>query len=204
MLFRSMFEKAFSKSPYKATVIQLEISEKQHRKEQKQSSALFYGRPFVYGKENIFYQARLGVGRQVLLGGKTNKNGVAVYGIFVGGFSAGLARPYYLTFQFGRDSIADYKYSARFYDAFLNQDPYAKIVGGTGLSKGWNEIKFTPGLYAKASLRFDWARFNQVVSALEVGFMADMYSQKVIQMIDLLGKTFFPTGFVSLNFGKRK
>ena len=72
------------------------------------------------------------------------------------------------------------------------------------LFRSWNEIKFTPGLYAKASLRFDWARFNQVVSALEVGFMADMYSQKVIQMIDLLGKTFFPTGFVSLNFGKRK
>ena len=198
-----LFEKGFSKSPYKATLIQFELGEKQHRKEQKQSASAFFGRPFVYGKQNIFYQAKLGMGRQILLGGKTNKNGVAVYGIFVGGFSAGLLRPYYLEFDTGI-GVADLKYQTATRDAFLNQDQSKRILGGTGLNKGWNEISFTPGIYAKASLRFDWARFNQVVSALEVGFMADLYSQRVVQMIDLPGKTFFPTGFISLNFGKRK
>jgi len=70
--------------------------------------------------------------------------------------------------------------------------------------KGGNEIKFNPGVYAKASLRFDWARFNQVVSAIEVGFMADLYSKKVVQMIDVSGRSFFPSGFIALNFGRRK
>lgn len=205
-----LFEKGFSKSAYKTTIIQFELGEKQHRKEQKQSTQgavsggfAYFGRPFIFGKENIFYQAKLGIGKQVLIGGKSNKNGVAVYGVFVGGFSAGLVRPYYI--QFALDTGLTYlKYQADTKDAFLNMDPKKDIIGGSGLRKGWNEIKFNPGVYAKASLRFDWARFNQVISAIEVGFMADVYSQKVIQMIDLPGKTFFPTGFLALNFGRRK
>ncbi|MFZ9262004.1 MAG: hypothetical protein ACO3AA_01625 [Chitinophagaceae bacterium] len=208
--FGIAFEKGISKSPYKTTIFQLELGEKQHRKEQKQSTSgainggfAYFGRPFVFGKQNIFYQAKLGVGKQIMIGGKSNKNGVAVYGVFVGGISAGLLRPYYI--QFSVDTgVAYLKYQADTKDAFLNLDPTKDIIGGSGLKKGWNEIKVNPGLYAKASLRFDWARFNHVVSAIEVGFMADFYTQKVVQMIDLPGKTFFPTGFLALNFGRRK
>lgn len=203
-------EKGFSKTAYKTTIFQLELGEKQHRKEQKQSTPgavsggfAYFGKPFVFGKQNIFYQAKLGIGKQIMIGGKSNKNGVAVYGVFVGGFSTGLARPYYI--QFAMDTGLTYlKYQSDTKDAFLNIDPTKDIIGGSGLRKGWNEMKFNPGLYAKASLRFDWARFNQVISAIEVGFMADIYSKKVIQMIDLPGKTFFPTGFLALNFGRRK
>jgi hypothetical protein len=205
-----LFEKGISKTPYNTTIFQFEIGEKQHRKEQKQSTSggitggfAYFGRPFVFGKQNIFYQAKLGMGKQVMIGGKSNKNGVAVYGIFVGGVTAGLIRPYYL--QFSTDTGATYlKYGASTRDAFLNQDQKLDIIGGSGISKGWNEIKFNPGIYAKTGLRFDWARFNQVVSAVEVGFMADFYSQKVDQMIDLQGKSFFPTGYLALNFGRRK
>lgn len=204
------FEKGFSSSAYKTTIIQLELTEKQHRKEQKQSTPgsinggfAYFGRPFVFGKQNIFYQAKLGIGTQIMIGGKSNKNGVAVYGILVGGFSAGLLRPYYI--QFSVDTgVAYLKYQSETKDAFLNLDPTKDIIGGAGLRKGWNEIKFNPGVYAKASLRFDWARFNQVVSAIEVGFMADMYSKKVVQMIDVSGRSFFPSGFIALNFGRRK
>jgi hypothetical protein len=204
------FEKGFSSSAYKTTIVQLELTEKQHRKEQKQSTPgsinggfAYFGRPFVFGKQNIFYQAKLGLGRQIMIGGKSNKNGVAVYGVFVGGFSAGLLRPYYI--QFSVDTgVAYLKYQSDTKDAFLNLDPTKDIIGGAGLRKGWNEIAFNPGVYAKASLRFDWARFNQVVSAIEVGFMADMYSKKVVQMIDVSGRSFFPSGFLALNFGRRK
>jgi hypothetical protein len=204
------FEKDFSSSAYKTTIIQLELTEKQHRKEQKQSTPgsinggfAYFGRPFVFGKQNIFYQAKLGIGTQIMIGGKSNKNGVAVYGILVGGFSAGLLRPYYI--QFSVDTgVAYLKYLSETKDAFLNLDPTKDIIGGAGLRKGWNEIKFNPGVYAKASLRFDWARFNQVVSAIEVGFMADMYSKKVVQMIDVSGRSLFPSGFIALNFGRRK
>jgi hypothetical protein len=34
--------------------------------------------------------------------------------------------------------------------------------------------------------------------------MADLYSKKVVQMIDVSGRSFFPSGFIALNFGRRK
>jgi hypothetical protein len=202
-----IFEKGWMKTPYKSTIVQLELAEKRHPKEEKQGSTsvtnsgfVVFGRPFVYGKQNIFYQAKAGVGKQLMIGGKTNKNGVAAYFVFLGGFSAGLERPYYLEFD-GVPTSVKIKYTEANRAKFLNPDA---ILGGTGLQRGWNEIKFNPGAYAKAGLRFDWARFNQVVSAMEFGFGVDYFSREVVQMVDNPGRSFFPTGYVGLVFGNRK
>ena len=202
-----IIEKGISKSPYKSTIFQLEIAEKQHPKENKQSSTDFsnsgfaiFGRPFVYGKQNIFYQAKLGMGKQIMIGGKSNKNGVAVYGVLAGGFSAGLTRPYYIEFNMP-SGTQKLKYTEADRTMFLSAD---RIIGGTGLQLGWNEMKFIPGAYGKAGLRFDWARFNQVVSAMEFGFGFDYYSSGIVQMVDNPAKSFFPTGYIGLVFGNRK
>ena len=92
------FEKGFMKTPYIANIFQLELAEKKHVKEFKSREAipyltpygLFYaqGPSYVYGKQNSFYQIRLSYGQQRMLGGKSNKNGVAVFGIFTGGVVA--------------------------------------------------------------------------------------------------------------------
>ena len=202
-----LYEYGKSKTPFKATVFQIEYGEKQHPKEQKQSSTSYagggfsiFGRPFVYGKQNIFYQLKLGGGQQIMIGGKGNKNGVAVYGVLVGGLSIGLLRPYYIEFASagGSEKI---KFSEDNRAKFLDPE---KIIGGTGMSEGWSEMKTAPGFYAKTGLRFDWARFNHLISALEFGFSFDYYSKPVVQMVDVKGKSFFPTGYVSLVFGKRK
>lgn len=202
-----IYEKGWMKTPYKSTIVQVELSEKRHPKEEKQgttsisnSGFVLFGRPFVYGKQNIFYQAKAGLGKQLMIGGKTNKNGVAAYFVFVGGFSAGLERPYYLEFNATPTNVK-LKFTEQNRAQFLNPDA---IIGGTGLQRGWNEMKFNPGGYAKAGFRFDWARFNQVVSAMEFGFGVDYYSKKVVQMVDNPGRSFFPTGYVGLVFGNRK
>ena len=201
-----LYEYGKMKTPYKTSIFQFELGEKQHPKEQKQSSTSYgggftiFGKPFVYGKQNIFYQVKIGAGQQIMIGGKGNKNGVAVYGVVVGGFSAGLTRPYYMEFATGAATIKR-KFTETDRNLFFSAD---KIIGGTGMALGWKEMKFNPGLYAKGGLRFDWARFNQVVSAVEFGFSFDYYTKKVVQMVDINGKTFFPTGYVSLVFGNRK
>jgi hypothetical protein len=202
-----IIEKGISKTAYKSTIFQLEFAEKQHTKENKQSSTDFsntgfaiFGRPFIFGKQNIFYQAKLGIGKQIMIGGKSNKNGVAVYGILVGGFSAGLTRPYYIEFNTPAGAKR-LKYTEADRSMFLSAD---RIIGGTGLQLGWNEMKFNPGAYGKAGLRFDWARFNQVVSAVEFGFGFDYFTSGVVQMVDNPARSFFPTGYIGLVFGNRK
>ncbi len=201
------YEKGIVKSVNKTTIFQLEFNEKKHPKEEKQSHSQpvgggFYllGNPFIYGKKNIFYQLKLGAGQQVMIGGKGNKNGVAVYGIMVGGFSAGLLRPYYLEVSDSTGLTRDIKFSTQDSALFLSN----RIIGGTGLGKGWNEMKFAPGLHLKTALRFDYNRFNYLISAIEVGFNAEYYFKDIDQMVMVSPKKFFSNAYVSILFGRRK
>lgn len=203
------FEIGKMKTPYRATIYQIEFNDKKHPKEEKQSTGdnlgsgfIVLGSPFVYGKQNHFYQLKAGIGQQFMIGGKGNKNGVGVYAIFAGGLSLGLARPYYIEVESPPQSgnIKQIKYSQADSAEFLGNF----IVGGTGLSKGWGEMKFVPGLHAKAAMRFDWARFNNTVSAIEFGFNFEFYTSKIEQMATLEGKNFFANGYIGINFGKRK
>jgi hypothetical protein len=120
--------------------------------------------------------------------------------IYKGGLSMGLLRPYYIDVLDNTRANKTIKYtpedSALFVSGF--------IVGGSGLGKGWNELKFKPGIYAKTALRFDFGRFNEVVSAIEIGLSADFYSDKIPQMLFQKEKQFFYQGHISVMFGHRK
>jgi hypothetical protein len=195
------------KSPYKATLLQFELNDKKHQKEEKQSTGsslgsgfIVLGNPFVYGKVNHFYQLKGAIGQQLMIGNKGNKNGVAVYGIYAGGVSLGLLRPYYIDVQSPPGQTRTIKYTPADSAAFLGQ----YIVGGTGIAKGWSDLKIAPGLHAKAALRFDWNRFNNAVTALEFGFNFEYYLSKVDQMATIDGKNLFVNGYISLLFGRRK
>lgn len=162
-------------------------------------------RPFIYLKQNNFYQAKLGIGQRYLIGGKGNKNGVEVSAIYYGGISLGLMKPYYLNV---RDPTTDRGIQVKYgtgttYDTVFTNP--AHIIGGAGFGKGWGEIKLVPGLHARAGMRFDWAHFNEVVSALEVGVNAEYYTKEVPIMVepDNKHKQFFFNAYVSLQFGKR-
>ena len=87
------------KSPRKSTLFQLELSEKKHKKEKKLAASIdnqFQINSVVFGKTNNFYQLKLGVAQQQVIGGKGNKNGVAVSAIYGGGLSVGMLKPYYV------------------------------------------------------------------------------------------------------------
>ena len=72
------YELGKRKSVRSGNLYLLELTEIKHRKEEKLGGDQFFSNSFVYGKENNFYQAKLGFGRQYILGQKGNKNGVAI------------------------------------------------------------------------------------------------------------------------------
>lgn len=183
-----------------------ELGERKNSKEERktptsvQGPFIVLGNPVIYGKINNFYYLKLGIGQQTLIGGKGNKNGVAVSAIYGGGFSAGLLKPYYLTIQ-EDNQTRDVRYTDSTAQYF--KDP-SKIVGSAGLFKGWGNIKFVPGVHARAALRFDYGRFNELLSALEAGVNAEFYTQKMPTMFDIPAKKFFFNAYISIVFGKRK
>lgn len=193
------FEKGISKSVKSAMLYQLEITERKHQKEEKQSNPFSQSSPIIYGKVNFFYPVKLGVQKQILLGNKSNKNGVSITANVGGGLSLGLLRAYEV--EVDKNGQRTYvRYDSE--DSLLFKNgPY---YGGPNLGKGWNHLKMTPGLYVKPGLRFDYGRYNDLLTALEVGITAEFYSKKIPQMFNNKEKQLFFSAYISLMFGKRK
>ncbi|MBL7748338.1 MAG: hypothetical protein JNM19_12960 [Chitinophagaceae bacterium] len=200
--YGAFYELGRMKTNRKTNIYRIDITEIKHPKEEKlQAGGIFFGNPFVYGKINNFYQVTLGFGQQHILGQKGNKNGVAVSAIYNGGLAIGLLRPYYIEAadpNTGQSKVI--KYSSADSSLFLGPT----ILGSGGLSKGWGEMKIKPGAFLKTALRFDYGRFNEVVSGLEIGLSGEFYASKIPQMVDQKERQFFIQGYISILFGRRK
>ena len=189
------------KTPRFTNLYSLEVSEIFHPREEKVPSTdqNYFGGSFKYGKINNFYQVKLGFGQQYVLGQKGNKNGIAVLGIYQGGLSIGLAKPYYVDID-NNNGAKSIRYKGADTSAFLGD----RILGSSGLSKGWKEVTIKPGAFAKLGLRFDFDSYNETIKALEIGLSVDAYAREVKQMVySKPGRIFFQ-GHIGFVFGGRK
>lgn len=197
------FEKGKYKTTRKTLLYQFELNEKKNPKEEKTASSqnIFTGQinSVVWGKANNFYQFKIGIGQQYLIGGKANKSGVAVSAIYAGGISIGMAKPYLVDVE---NTATREQLRKKFTDS-ADGNTYA-LIGASGFTHGWNEVKIKPGLHAKTALRFDYGRFNETVSAIEAGINAELYFGKIEQLIYVKPKSFFFNAYVTILFGRRK
>jgi hypothetical protein len=186
------------KSARVANIFQIEINEKKHKKE-KRTSLLngFNFNSVIYGKLNNFYQVKLNAGQQRIIGGKGNKNGVAVMAVYTGGLAVGLQKPYFVDVVDNAQQRYRKTYPTIIDSGYIEQ-------GASGFTVGWNKVQPKFGLSAKGALRFDYGRFNETVSAIEVGLNAEYYFGKVAQMTYNPEKSFFFNAYISLLLGRRK
>lgn len=202
--YGAFYELGKMKSNRKTTIYRIDITEIKNSKEEKILGGSFiFGNPFVFGKINNFYQVTLGFGQQYIFGQKGNKNGVAVTGIYNAGLSLGLLRPYYLNVAdpANNNEEKSIKYSVEDSALFLD---IAAINSGGGFGKGWSEIKVKPGAFAKIGMRFDFGRYNESVSALEIGMSVEAYASKIPIMALQEDKRMFFQGYIAFLFGRRK
>ena len=197
------FEKGKYKTPRKTTLFMFELNEKKHPKEEKTAvgpqNIIGQSNSVVWGKANNFYQFKLGLGQQYLIGGKANKSGVAVSAIYAGGVPVGMAKPYLLDV---RNTATNENSRKKFTDT-ADGNSY-NLLGASGFTHGWGEVKIKPGLHAKVAMRFDYGRFNETVSAIEAGLNAEYYFSKIEQLIYNKPKNFFFNAYITILFGRRK
>jgi hypothetical protein len=195
------FEKGKFRTPSKAMLFQIELNEKKSPKEHKVSSGQdqFNYSSMVPYKLNNFYIFKLAVGQQQLLGGKGNKNGVAVTYLYTGGISLGMLKPYYIDVYHQSTQETTRETWTEFYS-----DSDGVATGASGFTVGWSHLKIKPGLNAKGAMRFDYARLNQTVTAIEVGVTGEYYFSKIPQMLYVPQKNFFFNAYVQIMFGSRK
>ena len=88
------------KSFYRTRFIHIGIGEIKHAKEFRQNdgqiSLTQVSRSFIYGKQNNFYNLRVGVGEKLYFSEKAARKGVAVGWSYEAGGTLGLLKPYYL------------------------------------------------------------------------------------------------------------
>ena len=204
------FEKGKQKTVTKTNLYSIEFGERKHPKEEKLfnvsggGGGWIFGQPLIYGKENNFYFLKLGLGQSYLIGGKGNKNGVSVSAVYGGGFSLGILKPYYVDIAeplSGQIISIKWQNGDGQYDQnFLEPVP----LGSSGVFKGAGESQLKPGLFAKGALRFDYGRYNEVVSAIEAGFNVEYYTGTMPIMINNEAKSTYLNVFIAIEFGRRK
>lgn len=202
-----IYEHGKYKSIVQTNLWWMELGERKNNKQEKLTKGsviipgLAIGNPFIYGKQNNFYYFKLGFGKQYLIGGKGNKNGVAVSAVYGAGLSLGMLKPYYIQIEDANTGqVIDIKYTNND-STFLNPNV---IMGASAFGKGFSEIKYVPGIHLRTGLRFDYGRYNEILSALEVGLNLEYYSEKMPIMVFNDPHHAFFNAYIAIEFGKRK
>ncbi len=198
------FEKGYFKTPYRTLLFSAELNEKHDPKEHHISVSDQQGdvSSLVPYKLYNLYEFKLAVGQEHLIGGKGNKNGVAVHGLYSGGFTVGMLKPYLYNVR----NIQTGATGQMRYDQILNQDSTnASLPTGTaGFFAGWGQLKIKPAVNAKQALRFDYGRLNQTVTAIEAGLTEEYFFGKIPFMYLVQQHSFFFSAYVQIMFGSRK
>ena len=196
------FEKGKYKTPTRTLLYQFELNEKKSPKEHRISTSPdgFNYSSIVPYKLNNFYSFKFSMGEQRLIGGKGNKNGVAVTALYSGGVSLALLKPYYVDVQNTETNQTSRKTFTE-----LQTDTLPEVItGASGFTVGWGHLKVKPGLNAKTAMRFDYGRLNQTVTAIEVGLTGEFYFGKIPIVLLVPQKQFFFNAYVAILFGSRK
>ena len=196
------YEKGKFKTNSRTVLFQFELNEKKMPKDHKVATGYFNGYNFnsvVIGKLNNFYQFKVAIGQQHLIGGKGNKNGVAVTALYSGGLSLGILKPYFYDVSNAQNNQIRLKYNQ-----ILDSGYTQAITGAAGFTVGWDQVTFRPGLNAKTAMRFDYGRFNQTVTAIEAGITGEYYFGDLPLLYGSPKKNFFFNAYISIMFGRRK
>jgi hypothetical protein len=178
-----------------------------HPKETKRVNEFTIGydspKPFIYGKQNSFFNLKAALGEKLMIGEKADKSGFQVMFTYAGGVAAGFIKPYYLD-VYNTDEeggiTKSIKYSDETESLFLDA---TSIYGASGFSIGFNEIEFAPGIFAKTGLNFDWATYDDFVKSVETGIGAELYLKEIPMMILENNKPYFVYLYLSLQLGKK-
>lgn len=180
----------------------LEIVEVKHPKEYRLYS-LRTGDSFIRGKQNSLFVIRPHYGRELILFRKAAESGIQVNAVGAIGPSIGLLAPYYIRYEYnaGIGGIPDVRTEQ--YDPQRHpEDTY--IEGSAGFLTGLGESKVNLGLHTKAGLSFEYGRYNESITGVEVGFMVEAFPKEMVILPEADNRQIFTSVYLNIYYGRRK
>ncbi len=189
-------------SIFKTRMLEFEFVNMRSYKQYRIPSYYQDGRSYVFGKLNSAFFLRAGIIWEKLLNRKPYWGGVELRFLYGGGFSLGIAKPYYyyIGYDLNSDGYIDYLPLERFNPSSQSN---TDIFGRGPFSKGFNEITLHPGIYLKTGLNFEFGTRSTKVKALEIGAGLDIIPIGLSVMANKQDQILFPTLFLNFSFGKR-
>ncbi|MBF9141326.1 hypothetical protein [Hymenobacter properus] len=172
------------------------------------------GGSYIDRKTNYAFVLRPSFGMQRILFRKAADAGVQVNGLLSAGPSLGLLMPYYISYDrtFARtqvpslatDEIVNEQYDPlkhTFLPAILDHGP---------LFSGISDTKVVPGFHVRGGLSFEYGRYRDAVTGLEVGVLVEAFTKRMVILSPYTGpenqavnRQFFPSVYLTLYFGHR-
>ena len=183
------------------TIFDIDFVGIKHPKEVRISNNFISNRSFVYGKQNSFFNLRVGYGKQKELYRKIDKGGISIRRFFSFGPTAGFIKPiYYEVFETNQSNPgSEYYLTDKKFNTSIHQ---TSIYGRSSFCKGFNEIEVVPGIHGRLGISFEYSRQSITLHALEGGIMLDAFPKKIPIMATEDNSFIFFSLFVSYRFGK--
>ena len=156
------------------------------------------GNTFLAYKTNYLFSLRPFYGREFILFRKAAEEGVHINATLAGGPSIGMLKPYYVLYiesPSNANSVISLPYSKE-----LNM---GQIFGVGNFTDGFDGMKFTAGIHAKASISFEFGQIKNSVVGLETGFMLEKFAKVQEIMVYAPNKSFFASTFLTLYYGRK-
>jgi hypothetical protein len=188
---------------YKKKMLEVEAVTMTHPKESSIINAGVSGASsFVYGKLNSLLILRTGYGIQKVMYSKADRSGVEIKYNFYGGVSWGITKPVFLDIlHFSSSPPYDYDIRTEEYDP--QKHPIDSIYGKASFGNGLSQLALHPGLYGKFGLNFEYGHYDDVVTALEIGLIADAYLKPIPIMAYIPNNNIYFSVYIAFMYGGR-
>lgn len=178
----------------------LEIVEIKHPKENRLYNP-GSGDHFIAGKQNHFFSVRPHYGLEHVLFRKAAESGVQVNALGAAGPSLGLLIPYYIRYDYGGGFGGDIRTEAYDPNKHLN---FENTMGNANVFTGLGETNINLGVHAKAGLSFEYGRYNESITGIEVGFMIERFFQDMIMIPQTENYRTFTSVYLNIYYGRRR
>ena len=150
---------------------------------------------YVYGKLNSVFYLRAGFGHQKELFKKADLGGIAIRYFYTVGPVLALYKPIYYNTIYLTAAGAEIR------DEKFNIASPQDIYGRASFTKGLNETKVLPGLFAKGGMNFEYSKEDKVIHAIEFGAQINAFPKVIPIMASSDNKSVYFSLFVSYRFG---
>lgn len=182
-------------------MFEIEAIGMKHPKEYKTISYLSdKPKSFVYGKLNSFLILHGGYSQQFVLFDKTDNINFEIRLNATAGVSIGITKPVYFYVLDNTDN------NTLKVEKFREDNSYQaveEIYGRAEFTRGLDEIKFHPGIYARVGTTFEYAPLRSGVKAIEAGIMVDAYTKTIPLMAFSKNKQVFFNFYLTFMLGKK-